>query len=550
MKPTPPRAAAGGPPLRLIALGGMGEIGKNCYLYEYDDTILLVDCGLAFPDETTPGVDIIIPDTSYLAGKISQVKGILITHAHEDHIGALAHILPELPGVPVYASTLARALIAAKLKGHRGANPLHPLDPGDRLTLGPFTIEPFRIGHSIPDAQGFAIHSPVGTVVHTGDFKFDRTPIDGRGTDFELLKRFGADGVLALVSDSTRAESPGHTPSEAVVGETFRAVIEQKPGRVIVATFASNIARLQQVIDAAEHFGRRVAVVGRSMEQNAKIAQGIEYLKIKQPLLAGSEIGRHKGSPLVIATTGAQGEPMAGLAKMGRGEHRNVQIEAGDTVIVSASPIPGNEEAVGRTIDDLFRAGADVIYHSIAKVHVSGHASADELREMVVLTKPRHFVPMHGEFRMQVAHGRLAVEAGVNPTRVYLAENGFPIEFHPDGSTRRPNPVAHGRRLIVHGSNHPLDESLLAERLRLATEGIVVVAIGGVGSHPIVLSRGFLDAEQERRLLPGAAAVAKQILTEPNLSPERRRERVAAAVASYLERETGRRPGVMPLNVA
>lgn len=537
-----------GPPLRLIALGGMGEIGKNLYLYEYDDTILLVDCGLAFPDETTPGVDIIIPDTAYLAANRARVKGVLVTHAHEDHIGALPHILPELPGVPVYASTLACGLIANKLREHKTANPLHQLNPGDTLAIGPFTIEPFRIGHSIPDAQGFALHTPVGTVIHTGDFKFDRTPIDGRGTDFELLRRFGAQGVLALVSDSTRAESPGHTPSEAVVGETFRSVMAEAPGRVIVATFASNIARVQQVIDAAETLGRRVAVVGRSMEQNAKIAQSLDYLKVKTPLLGKDEIARHKGTPLVIATTGAQGEPMAGLAKMGRGEHRNVEITAGDTVIVSASPIPGNEEAVGRTIDDLFRAGANVVYHSIAKVHVSGHASQDELREMIALTKPRHFVPMHGEFRMQVAHGRLAVEAGVDASRVYLAENGFPIEFHPDGTTRRPQPVAHGRRLIVNGAGAPLPEELLHERIRLATEGIVILALGA--TRPALLTRGFLSADEEQRLLGPAAEVARRSIAEPAATAELRAERSAVAVRRYLERETGRRVTVLPISVA
>ena len=543
-----PNRPADGPPLRLIALGGMGEIGKNLYLYEYDDTILLVDCGLAFPDETTPGVDIIIPDTAYLAANRSRVKGVLVTHAHEDHIGALPHILPELPGVPVYASTLACGLIANKLREHKTANPLHRLNPGDTLAIGPFTIEPFRIGHSIPDAQGFALHTPVGTVIHTGDFKFDRTPIDGRGTDFELLRRFGADGVLALVSDSTRAESPGHTPSEAVVGETFRSVMADAPGRVIVATFASNIARVQQVIDAAETLGRRVAVVGRSMEQNAKIAQSLDYLKMKAPLLGKDEIARHKGKPLVIATTGAQGEPMAGLAKMGRGEHRNVEITAGDTVIVSASPIPGNEEAVGRTIDDLFRAGANVVYHSIARVHVSGHASQDELREMIALTKPRHFIPMHGEFRMQVAHGRLAVEAGVDASRVYLAENGFPIEFHPDGTTRRPQPVAHGRRLIVNGAKGSISEELLHERLRLSAEGVVIVAIAKA-RRPVVLTRGFLDADEERRLLGPAVEVAARALAAPAASEEVRHGRLANDVRRFLERETGRRTTVLPISV-
>jgi ribonuclease J len=526
----------------------MGEIGKNLYLYEYDDTILLVDCGLAFPDETTPGVDIIIPDTAYLAANRSRVKGVLVTHAHEDHIGALPHILPELPGVPVYASTLACGLIANKLREHKTANPLHRLNPGDTLAIGPFTIEPFRVGHSIPDAQGFALHTPVGTVIHTGDFKFDRTPIDGRGTDFELLRRFGARGVLALVSDSTRAESPGHTPSEAVVGETFRSVMAEAPGRVIVATFASNIARVQQVIDAAETLGRRVAVVGRSMEQNAKIAQSLDYLKMKAPLLGKDEIARHKGKPLVIATTGAQGEPMAGLAKMGRGEHRNVEITAGDTVIVSASPIPGNEEAVGRTIDDLFRAGANVVYHSIAKVHVSGHASQDELREMIALTKPRHFIPMHGEFRMQVAHGRLAVEAGVDASRVYLAENGFPIEFHPDGTTRRPQPVAHGRRLIVNGAKGSISEELLHERLRLSAEGVVIVAIAKA-RRPVVMTRGFLDADEERRLLGPAVEVAARALAAPAASEEVRHGRLTNDVRRFLERETGRRTTVLPISV-
>jgi len=384
----PDRAAPSGPPLRLIPLGGMGEIGKNLYLYEYQETIILVDCGLAFPDETTLGVDIIIPDISYLRERKQAVKAVLITHGHEDHVGALPHILPELPGVPVYASTLARGLLANKLKEYKvTANPLRPLNPGDQIEIGPFMIEPFRVGHSIPDAMGYAIHTPVGTIVHTGDFKFDQTPADGKSADFAILARLGAQGVLALVSDSTRAETPGYTPSEQVVGQAFRSIISEAPGRVIVATFASNIARIQQVLDAAGEFRRKVAVVGRSMEQNVKIARDLGYLTFPTPLIAKEEIRRSK-EPLVIATTGAQGEPMAGLAKMANGEHRNVEIQNGDTVIVSASPIPGNEEAVGRTIDNLFKSGANVIYHSIAQVHVSGHASQEELKMMLALTKP------------------------------------------------------------------------------------------------------------------------------------------------------------------
>ncbi len=555
----PHKAAASGPALRLIPLGGMGEIGKNLYLYEYEDTIILVDCGLAFPDETTLGVDIIIPDISYLRARRSAVKAVLITHGHEDHVGALPHILPELPGVPVYASTLARGLLANKLKEFKvTTNPLRPLDPGGRLEVGPFTIEPFRVGHSIPDAMGYAIHSPVGTVIHTGDFKFDQTPADGKTADFAMLAKFGAQGVLALVSDSTRAEAPGYTPSEQVVGQAFKGIISSAPGRVIIATFASNIARIQQVLDAAAEFHRKVAVVGRSMEQNVKIARDLGYLKFPTPLLAKEEIARRTKEPLVIATTGAQGEPMAGLAKMANGEHRNVEIQNGDTVIVSASPIPGNEEAVGRTIDNLFRSGANVIYHSIAQVHVSGHASQEELKMMLALTKPKYFVPMHGDMRMQVAHGRLATQMGVPPSAVFIIDNGTPVEFSADGSARRGKPVEHGSVFVDGSSVGEISEIVLRDRRTLADDGIVVVIAtidartGKPVGRPALVTRGFLNGDEDNKLVEETITIAlKAIQHKGDRGAEVGliKAQLSESVSRFLGKETRRRPLVVPVVV-
>ena len=393
----------------------MGEIGKNMYVFEYGDDIVVIDCGLMFPDEEMFGIDLVVPDVTYLKERRANVRAFLITHAHEDHVGGLPYVLPEFPGVPVYASTLARGLLGNKVKEHKlHNNPLLSLEPGDEIPIGPFTVVPFRIGHSIPDAMGIALRTPVGVVVHTGDFKFDHTPVDGKLSDFHILAKLGEEGVVALLSDSTRAENPGYTPSERTVGEAFREIMEPLDGRVIVATFASNIARVQQVLDAAASFDRKTTVIGRSMEQNFRIASDLGYLKYAPgAIVAKDKINEIPADKLVICTTGAQGEPMAGLARMANRDHRFVEIQPGDTVIVSASPIPGNEEYVSRTIDNLFKAGANVFYHTIKRAHVSGHASQEELKLMLGLTKPRHFIPIHGEFRMQVQHGRLAIETGV-----------------------------------------------------------------------------------------------------------------------------------------
>src|SRR5437762_258422 len=399
-----------------------------------------------FPDEEMFGIDLVVPDIAYLKERKANVKAFLITHAHEDHVGGLPYVLPEFPGVPIYASTLARGLLGNKIREHKlHNNPLLAMEPGDEIQVGPFTVIPFRVSHSIPDAMGIALRTPVGIVVHTGDFKFDHTPVDGKLSDFAILARMGEEGVVCLLSDSTRAENPGYTPSERTVGEAFREIMEPLDGRVIVATFASNIARIQQVIDAAADFDRQVAIIGRSMEQNVRIASELGYLQYPQDQMVAKEaINSVPAGKLVIATTGAQGEPMSGLARMANRDHRFVEIQPGDTVIVSASPIPGNEEYVSRTIDNLFKAGANVIYHAIRHAHVSGHASQEELKLMLGLTKPRYFVPIHGEFRMQVQHGRLAIETGVLPENVFIIENGTPIEILPDGSARRGTAVPAG----------------------------------------------------------------------------------------------------------
>src|SRR5512142_1306449 len=499
-------------PLRIIPLGGVGEIGKNMYVFEYRDEIVVIDCGLMFPDEEMFGIDLVVPDITYLKERRANVKAFLITHAHEDHVGGLPYILPAFPGVPVYASTLARGLLGNNVREPKlHNNPLLSLEPGDELQIGPFTAIPFRIGHSIPDAMGIALRTPVGVVVHTGDFKFDHTPVDGKLSDFHILARLGEEGVVALLSDSTRAENPGYTPSERTVGEAFREIMEGLEGRVIVATFASNIARIQQVLDAARTFDRKVAVIGRSMEQNFRIASDLGYLEYPtSQIVPKDRLGDVPDGKLVIATTGAQGEPMAGLARMANRDHRFVEIQPGDTVIVSASPIPGNEEYVARTIDNLFKVGANVYYHTIKRAHVSGHASQEELKLMLGLTKPTYFIPMHGEFRMQVQHGRLAVETGVRPENVFIIENGQPIEIYADGTARRAAPVAAGYVFVDGLSVGDVGEIVLRDRRALANDGMFLIVVtvdkqtGNVIGRPEIITRGFVHGNESDPVIDGA----------------------------------------------
>ena len=547
-------------PLRIIPLGGAGEIGKNMYVFEYGDDIVVIDCGLMFPDEEMFGIDLVIPDISYLKERRANVRAFLITHAHEDHVGALPYVLPEFPGVPVYASVLARGLLGNKIKEHRlHNNPLLGLEPGDEVPIGPFTVVPFRIGHSIPDAMGIALRTPVGVVVHTGDFKFDHTPVDGRLSDFHILAKLGEEGVVCLLSDSTRAENPGYTPSERTVGEAFREIMEPLDGRVIVATFASNIARVQQVFDAAASFNRRVAVIGRSMEQNFRVASDLGYLTYDADrIVAKDRIGDIAPDKLVICTTGAQGEPMAGLARMANRDHRFVEIQQGDTVIVSASPIPGNEEYVNRTIDNLFKAGANVIYHTIKRAHVSGHASQEELKLMLGLTKPRHFIPMHGEFRMQVQHGRLAIETGVAPENVYILENGMPIEILADGSARRGVPVTAGYVYVDGLSVGEVGEVVLRDRRALANDGMFMVVVtvdkqtGNVVGLPEIITRGFVHLNEKDPIMAEAARRVVAAIENPGEHISEvglLKTQIKDGVSRFLYEQTKRRPMVFPVVV-
>jgi ribonuclease J len=547
-------------PLRIIPLGGVGEIGKNMFVFEYGDDIVVIDCGLMFPDEEMFGIDLVIPDIAYLRERKDNVRAFLITHAHEDHVGGLPYVLPNFPGVPVYASTLARGLLGNKIKEHKlHSNPLLALDPGGELDIGPFHVIPFRVGHSIPDAMGLALRTPVGTIVHTGDFKFDHTPVDGKLSDFHILAKLGEEGVVCLLSDSTRAENPGYTPSERTVGEAFREIMEPLDGRVIVATFASNIARVQQVLDAAASFDRKVAVIGRSMEQNFRIASDLGYLTYDSDrIVAKDRINEIPAGKLVIATTGAQGEPMAGLARMANRDHRFVEIQPGDTVIVSASPIPGNEEYVSRTIDNLFKAGANVFYHTIKRAHVSGHASQEELKLMLGLTKPRYFIPIHGEFRMQVQHGRLAIETGVLPENVFIIENGTPIEIEHDGTAHRGSPVQAGYVYVDGLSVGEVGDIVLRDRRALANDGMFMVVVtvdkqtGSVVGRPEIITRGFVHLNEQDPIM--AEAIDRIVASIENPGDHISeilllKSQIKDGVSRYLYEQTKRRPMVFPVVV-
>src|SRR6266542_3106859 len=547
-------------PLRIIPLGGVGEIGKNMYVFEYGEDIVVIDCGLMFPDEEMFGIDLVIPDITYLKERRANVRAFLITHAHEDHVGGLPYVLPEFPGVPIYASTLARGLLGNKVREHKlHNNPLVAMEPGDELQIGPFGVFTFRIGHSIPDAMGIALRTPVGTIVHTGDFKFDHTPVDGKLSDFAILARLGAEGVVCLLSDSTRAENPGYTPSERTVGEAFREIMEPLDGRVIVATFASNIARIQQVIDAAADFDRQVAIIGRSMEQNTRVAADLGYLNFEPSRMVSKDrIAEVPDNKIVIATTGAQGEPMSGLARMANRDHRFVEIQQGDTVIVSASPIPGNEEYVARTIDNLFKAGANVFYHTIKRAHVSGHASQEELKLMLGLTKPRYFIPIHGEFRMQVQHGRLAIETGVLPENVFIIENGQPIEIDADGSARRGQTVPAGYVFVDGLSVGEVGEIVLRDRRALANDGMFMIVVtvdkqtGNVIGRPEIITRGFVHGNERDPIIDSTTARVMAAIENPGDHISEialLKSQIKDAVSRHLYDQTKRRPMVFPVVV-
>ncbi len=539
--------------LRVIPLGGVGEIGRNMLLLEYGENIIVIDAGLMFPESDMLGVDLVIPDMTYLAERRDVVRGIVITHGHEDHIGGLPYLL-DVVNAPIYATRLTRGLIEVKLRRSQPLESaqLHTVEAGDRFNLGPFEIELFRVNHSIPDAVGVAVDTPVGLVVHTGEFKFDYTPVDGQTTDFHRLAGYGARGVLLLLSDSTNAERPGATPSEKVVSETFERVFAQAKGRIIIATFASNISRVQQAIDTANRFGRRVGVVGRSMVENVAMAQELGYLSVPpEGLLREDEVEKLPPEEVVVVCTGSQGEPTSALVRMANQEHRTVKIRPGDTVILSASPIPGNEELVHRTLNNLYRLGAEVYYHELLPVHVSGHASREEQKLMLTLTRPRFFVPIQGEYRHLVLHAQLAQELGIPRENIFIIENGQVLEL--DVNSARIAGEVPGGYVFVDGLGiGDVGSVVLRDRRQLSQDGFVIAVLavdrqtGEMAAEPELITRGFVYLPESEELMEEAKArLAKAIHRHGH--PSGLESRIHDVLSNFLYKRTRRRPMILPV---
>ncbi len=542
----------------LIPLGGVGEIGKNVWLVEQGDEILVLDAGVMFPDEEMLGVDLVIPDFTYLKEKRAKVKAIILSHGHEDHIGALPYLLKEVDA-PVYGTRLTLGLVEPKLEEHgllRGTR-LHEIAAGDRLRIGGFDLEFIHVSHSIADVVAVAIRTKAGIILYATDFKFDFTPIDGKPTDVMRLAELGREGVLCLMSDSTNAERPGYTLSERTVGETLFDAISRAEGRVVVATFASNIHRIQQVLDAAHKLGRKVCVIGRSMEKNVEIAARLGYLKIPEGILIEPEdLDAYRRDRVVVISTGSQGEPMAALTRMAMNEHRKITIEPGDTVIISANPIPGNERHVGRTINHLMRHGAHVIYHAISGVHVSGHASQEELKLMLSLTRPKFFVPIHGEYRMLVRHAHIAEQLGIPTEHIVLADVGDRIEITPE-KIRKGARVPGGQVMVDGLGVGDVGNIVLRDRQQLSRDGILIVVLsldkqtGEVVAGPDIISRGFVYVRESESLIDEARALVAKTLAElePGPIPEWSaiKSEVRDALQRHLYERTKRRPVILPV---
>ncbi len=494
--------------LKIIPLGGLGEIGKNMMAIEFANDIVIIDAGLMFPEEDMLGVDLVIPDISYLLERREKLRGIIITHGHEDHIGALPYILPELD-VPVYGAKLTNGLISVKLKEHRYQKKaiLKIVEPGVKFTLGNFKIEPFSVCHSIPDSMGFIIYTPIGMVVHSGDFKIDYTPVDGRPTELAKLAQLGAQGVLLLLADSTYAELPGYTPSETVVGAALDGIIAEASGRVIITTFSSLISRIQQVIDAAAKHGRHVFVIGRSMRDTVRIATELGYLNAPPDVMRRFEdIHQFPHNKIILLTTGSQGEPTSALVRIANRDNNQVKIIPGDTVIMSATPVPGNEALVNRTIDNLFRQGAQVVYEKLAQVHVHGHGSQEELKLLLSLVRPKFFVPIHGEYRHLSLHAKLARSLGMPETNIFVLENGHILELDSEKG-RIVNKLPIGNVYVDGLVMGDLASVILRDRKLLSRDGIVVVIVaidkekGRIVGRPDIVSRGFVDMKEGETIL-------------------------------------------------
>jgi len=544
--------------LMLIPLGGLGEIGKNMMALRYNNEIMVIDAGLMFPEDEMLGIDIVIPDFSYLVENKDMIKGVILTHGHEDHIGALPYVLKDID-VPVYGTKLTLALLKGKLKENNiSAKNLITIRPRDTVKLGTaFNIKVLKVSHSIPDAIGMAIHTPIGIVLHTGDFKFDQTPVDGIVTDFAKLAEYGQKGVLVLMSDSTNVERPGYTPSEKLVGQTFEEMFRLAKERIIVATFASNVHRIQQVINAAYKYNRKVAVLGRSMVNVVSIAQEVGYLNVPEnTLIEIEELVNYPRNRVAIITTGSQGEPMSALTRMAMSDHRRVEIVPGDTVVISATPIPGNEKLVGKIINQLYRQGAEVIYESTSGIHVSGHASQEELKMMINLVKPKFFVPVHGEYRHLIKHAKLAQQMGIPSENIFVTENGQPLEFtNTKGSIG--SKVTSGRILIDGLGVGDVGNIVLRDRRQLSQEGILIVVLtinreaNLLIAGPDIVSRGFVYVREAEELIEESKDIVKRVIEkcfEKKICDwSTIKSQVREALGKHLYERTGRRPMIMPI---
>jgi len=534
--------------LRIIPLGGLGEVGKNMMAYEYGNEILVVDAGIMFPENDMLGVNYIIPDFQYLIDNASKVRGIVITHGHEDHIGAIRHLLDALP-IPVYATPLTIGLIEVKLarNGQSSRADLRTVQAGDTVNIGPFNVEFFHVSHSVPDSVGLGINTPVGLIVHTGDYKFDHTPVDNWPTDFAKLADFSRRGVAILLADSTNSERPGWTPSERVIEPAFDEVFQTAPGRVIIATFASLISRMQQVANAAIRHNRKMAFVGTSMVDNAKIALKMGYITIPETtLISMDEALNLPSKEVVLMCTGTQGEPSSIIGRLSTGGNRQFDIKPDDTIVLSSHPIPGNEEAIGKTINRLLRRGANVIHDGILPVHVSGHASQEEQKLLFNLVRPKFFIPIHGELRMLKRHAGLAKQMGIPDDNIAVVENGQVIELSKGKLTlgeRIP-----GNYVFVEGSSiGDVDRDIMREREKLARSGILLIDISvdkysnRLINEPEVITRGFLSTEDFQRISPSIRQRVKEIVNTSGIDDDKV---IAESIRTFLFQETKRRPMV------
>ncbi len=545
--------------IRLVPLGGLGEVGKNMMVVEYGDDIIIIDAGVMFPDEEMFGVDLVIPDTSYLADKKHRIRAILITHGHEDHIGGLPYVLPMLGFPPIYATRLTQGLIKVKLKEHRQLDKvvINVVEPGDEVEVGSCTAGFFRVNHSIPDAVGIILRTPLGTVVHTGDYKFDYTPIDGKPADMGVLGRLGNEGVLVMMGDSTRVESPGYTPSERVINDSLDKIFANAPGRIMLATFASLISRVQQVIDTAARYERFVALVGRSMQNNVQMAIELGYLNVpKGMFIRPEDINKFEPEQVVVICTGSQGEPTSALTRIANQDHRLITIQPGDTVILSATPVPGNEKMVHRTINSLFRQGAEVFYQGISNVHVSGHGAQEELKLMLSLVRPKFLVPVHGEYRQLMLHAKLAHSLGIPEEHIVVAEDGDMIEVSPEGIEMVDHTTS-GNVFVDGLSVGDVGQIVLRDRKVLSQDGILMAVLtidketGQPIAGPDIVSRGFVYMRDAEELLASARerVLASFIGLDGHGGSDWSfvKDKIKSTLSEFLYEKTRRRPMIIPV---